>query len=124
MTLALRLAVLLVLMCATARAHEIETGMNVICDTRQQAERLAALLEGDTQVAIGTVNAEVRDPTACAMLNVVYVRGAKVGTARSKVGTFDIVEVLVVGYVSQAGRVQLAKKALYFALLKVEEQDA
>jgi len=124
MTFALRIAVLLLLMCATARAQEIETGVNVICDTRQQAERIAALLEGDTQVAIGTVNAEARDPTACAMLNVAYVRGAKVGTARSKAGTFDIVEVLVVGYVSQAGRVQLAKKALYFALFKVEEQDA
>lgn len=124
MTFALRLAVLIVLMCATARAHEVETGVIVICDTPRQAERIAGLLEGDTQVAIGTVNAEARDPTACAMLNVAYVRGAKVGTARSKAGTFDIVEVLVVGYVSQAGRVQLAKKAAYFALLTVEEQDA
>jgi hypothetical protein len=124
MTFALRLAVLLVLMGAPARAYEIEIGTTVLCDTPQQAERIAGLLEGDTQVAIGTVNAEARDPTACAILNVAYVRGAKAGTAKSKAGTFDIVEVLVVGYVSQAGRMHLAKRATYFTLFTVDEEDA
>ena len=32
-----------------------------------------------------------------------YVRGAKAGTARSKAGTFEIVEVLVVGVATRGG---------------------
>jgi hypothetical protein len=54
---------------------------------------------------------------------VAYVRGAKVGTARSKAGTFEVVEVLVVGVETQRGLMQ-ASSALYFTLFKVEERPA
>jgi len=122
-TLALRLAVLVILMCAPARAHEIETGTGVVCDTRGQAERLAVLLEQDAQAAVMAVNAEARDPSACAIASVAYVRGAKAGTARSKAGTFEIVEILVVGVGTKAG-MRPANPAVYFTLFKVEEQAA
>jgi hypothetical protein len=123
MTLALRLAALLLLICAPARAYEIETRAGVICDTRQQAERVAVPLDDDERSAIGTVNAEARDPTACVVADVAYVRGAKAGTARSRARTFDVVEVLVVGVVTQVG-VRPAKPAPYFMLFQVDERDA
>jgi predicted nuclease with RNAse H fold len=131
-TTALRLAVFglalpPLLSAAPVRAHEIEsdieTGSGVICDTREQAQRLALLLDNDAQAAIRTVNAEAHDATACALATVAYVRGAKAGTARSKAGTFEIVEVLVIGVETRRGLTH-ASPAVYFTLFKVEERPA
>ena len=119
-TLALAIAATMV---APARGYEIETGTGVICDTRGQAERLATLLDQDARSAIKIVNAEARNPTACAAVNVVYVRGAKVGTTRSKAGTFDIVEILAVGVATRSG-MRATNPTTYFALFKIEEQAA
>src|SRR5262245_41198139 len=117
------LALPLLLLAAPAAAHEIETGSGVICDTREQAQRLAFLLDDDAHAAIRTVNAEAHDATACALATVAYVRGAKAGTARSKSGTFEIVEVLVVGVETRRGLRQ-ASPAVYFTLFKVDERPA
>ena len=133
LTIALRLAALrlavfglalpLLLLASPVRAHEIETGSGVICGTREQAQRLTLLLEDDAQAAIRAVNAEAHDATACALATVAYVRGAKAGTTRSKAGTFEIVEVLVVGIETRRG-LQQASPAVYFTLFKVEERLA
>jgi hypothetical protein len=69
------------------------------------------------------VNAEAHDATACALATVSYVRGARAGTARSKAGTFEIVEVLVVG-VAPRRDLKQASPAVYFTLFKVEERPA
>ena len=119
----LGLALPLVLFAVTAGAHEIETGSGVICDTREQAQRLALLFEDDAQAAIRTINAEAHDANACAFATVAYVRGAKAGNARSKAGTFEIVEVLVVGVETRRG-LQQASPAVYFTLFKIEERPA
>ena len=118
----LRLGLPLLLFATSVQGHEIETETGVICDTREQAQRLAVLLDNDAQAAIRTVNAEAR-AAACALATVAYVRGAKVGTARSKAGTFEIVEVLVVGVETWRGLTH-ASPALYFTLFKVEERSA
>lgn len=117
------LALLTLLIGSPAKAHDIETGTGVICDTRAQAERLALLLDEDAQAAIRTVNAEAHDPTACVLATVAYVRGASAGTARSKAGTYDVVEVLVVGVETRRG-MQRANPAVYFTLFKIEERAA
>lgn len=121
--LAFGLSVPILMFCAPAQAHDVETGTGVICDTREQAQRLAALLDEDAQAAIQTVNAEQHDPTACAVATVAYVRGAKAGTARSRAGAFEIVEVLVVGVETRRG-LQGANPAVYFTLFKIEERAA
>jgi hypothetical protein len=72
---------------------------------------------------IRTVNTEARNATACALATVAYVRGAKAATARSKAGTFEVVEVLVVGIATRRGLEQ-ASPALYFTRFKVEERPA
>jgi hypothetical protein len=73
--------------------------------------------------AIRTVNAEAHAANACALATVAHVRGAKAGTARSKAGTFEIVEVLVVGVETRRG-LQQAGPVVYFTLFKVEERPA
>lgn len=117
------LALLTLLIGLPAKAHDIETGTGVICDTREQALRLALLLDEDAQAAIRTVNAEAHDPSACVLATVAYVRGASAGTARSKAGTYDVVEVLVVGVETRRG-MQPASPAVYFTLFKIEERAA
>jgi len=120
---ALGLAVPLLLLAAPVGAHEIETGSGPICDTREQAQRLALLLDDDAQAAIRTVNAEAHNATACALATMAFVRGAKAGTARSKAGVYEIVEVLVVGFATRR-RLEQASPAVYFTLFKVEERPA
>jgi hypothetical protein len=72
-------------------------GANVVCDTQSQVERFVALFSGDAQAAIDGVNAEEQNPTACALINVAYLRGPHIGMARNGDNAFEIVRILVVG---------------------------
>ena len=66
--LALLLA-LLVALCPPACAADYEVRTNLLCDTREQAERFVALFNGDAEAAVVAVNAEEQDPTACALMS-------------------------------------------------------
>jgi len=121
MKLALHLALLLLAFTFPARAHEVEYDTGAICDTRNQAERLA-LLDGDEH-AIAMVNAEEGNPSACAVETVAFVRGATLGTARSKADAFAVVEILVVG-VDLGGGFRGTAPGTYFMLVKIDERDA
>lgn len=120
MKYALRLAMLSLLLCAPARAYEVETGAIMICDTKQQVERFVELFDGKAEVAISTVNAEQRNPTACAMANVAFVRGGEVATARTMTHAFRIDEILVLGVSTPAGFRQVAP-AKFYTPVKIRE---
>ena len=113
----------LLLSSAPALADEVETGKGALCDTQKQAERLASLVAEDSGAALETVNAEEHNPTACEYLNVAFVRGSRVGVVRTNGLTLEIVEVLVVGLVTERG-VRPAQPGVYFSLFKVEEPVA
>jgi hypothetical protein len=117
---ALRLAMLFLLTCLPAHAHEVETGAIMVCDTQQQAERYAQLFDGNPQVAISAVNAEANNPSACAVVEVAYVQGPPLETARSKSHAFQVVPIVVVGFKGPNGFQQL-QPALVFTLVKVKE---
>lgn len=75
----------LVLMPASAAfADDVQVGTSLLCDTQQQAERFAALYDGDAAMAIRIVNAEEHSPTACGLVTMAYVPGPPVSTARTK----------------------------------------
>jgi hypothetical protein len=97
-----------------------EVGTSIICDTQTQVERFVALLSGDTQAAIDAVNAEEQNPTACALVDVAYVRGAEIGMARNGDSAFEIVRILVVGIDTAAG-IQVVRPSAYFSLFAVKE---
>jgi hypothetical protein len=131
MRLSKRIAVLLALLAtsvATAvsfpvraaddQAVDYEVGEALICDTQAQAERFVALFHGDAPAAIGVVNAEQHDPSACAIVNVAYVRGPSQGTARNHDEAFEIVRILVVGVASE-NAIRTVRPAAYFTLLRV-----
>jgi hypothetical protein len=117
---ALRLAMLLSLIYAPARAHEVETGPILVCDTQKQVERYVQLFDGNPQVAISSVNAEANDQNACAMVDVAYVQGPPLELARSKSHAFRVVPIVVVGMNRPTG-FQRLQPVLVFTLVKVKE---
>ncbi len=123
------LVALLAVSVATAVSHPVraadqpvdyEVGKALVCDTQAEAERFVALFNGDAPAAIEVVNAEVHNPTACAILNVAYVLGPSLGTARSHDNAFKIVRILVIG-VEAENAMRAVKPAAYFSLLRVKE---
>jgi hypothetical protein len=105
--------------CA-ARLKQCITKTSIICDTQTQVERFVALLSGDKQAAIDAVNAEEQDPSACALVDVAYLRGAKIGMARNGDSAFEIVQILVVGIDTAAG-IRAVRPSAYFSLFGVKE---
>jgi hypothetical protein len=85
----LHFALVSLLLCLPAQAQEIEYGKGLICDTRQQAERLVRHLDGDVGAALRAVNAEEHDPNACAVVTVAFVRGPELATVRSRDATIQ-----------------------------------
>jgi hypothetical protein len=106
--------------CAPAKASEYEVGATLVCDTQEQVERFAALFVGDAEAAIRLVNAEERNPTACALMNVAYMRGTQVGMARNGEHAFEVIRILVVGVESGNG-IRPTRPTPYFSLFGVKE---
>jgi hypothetical protein len=124
MTFATRLLPLLALLaaplCAPAQAADYEVGTSLVCNTQTEVERFVALFAGDAHSTIGAVNAEEHNPTACALINVAYLRGSRIGMARHGDKAFEIVRILVVGIKTPVG-IQAVQPAAYFSLFDVKE---
>ena len=114
---------LLLLLGAPAQAQEVEVGTSLVCDTQEQVERFVALYDGDAQSTANSVNAAEHDPTACAVSTMAYVRGRQLATARNKDTTFQIVPIVVLGVVTEAG-VQSVTPARFFSVFEIEELPA
>jgi hypothetical protein len=114
------LALLAAPLCGPAHAVDYEVGTSLVCDTKTQAERFVALFSGDKEAAIDAVNAEENNPTACALVNAVYLRGPQIGMARHGDNAFEIVRILVVGIETAAG-VRAVRPSAYFSLFGVKE---
>jgi len=111
------------LLSAPARADEVEVGSALICDTRQQVEHLVSFMRGDVQSAVNAVNAAEHNQTACGMSSLAFLRGSNLATVRTKEETFQIVEILVVGVVTEGG-VRAVVPNVYISLFKVAEGRA
>jgi len=120
---ALCVAALSLLLSIPSRAHNIEVGTGVFCDTQKQMERFVAVFDGDAQTAVNAVNAEENDPTACVFGTIAFIRGPEAATARSRSGTYHIVRVIVVGFMTHSG-FQAAGPAASFSAEKIDERIA
>jgi len=103
-----------------ARA-QVEVGTGIVCDTQRQMERFVAFFHGEVEAAVKAVNAEEGDPNACVVGTIAYVRGPDIATARTQDATFQIVRVLVVGILTEAG-FRATVPAAFFSLERVEER--
>jgi hypothetical protein len=124
MSFATRLMPLIALLaapyCAAAQTPDYEVGASLVCDTKGQVERFVALFSGDAQAAVRVVNAEAENPTACAIMNVAFMRGTQLGTARHGDNAFEIIRILVVGIETEDG-IRAVRPAAYFSLFGVTE---
>ena len=111
---------LLAFLGSPARAQEVEVGTGLVCDTREQVERFVALYDGDPQSTANSVNAAENNPTACGVTTMAYVRGRQLATARNKDTAFQIVPILVLGVVTEAG-VESVTPAQFFSVFEIEE---
>jgi hypothetical protein len=116
------LAMLSLLMSFPARAQEYEQGTALLCDNQKQVERYVELFRGEEQAAVDAVNAEVQDPTACALETVTFVRGPGVETARNKGAAFQIVRILVVGVETPSG-FRAVRPGAFFSAFAIVEYD-
>jgi hypothetical protein len=118
----LHLAMLSLLACYPAQAQEYEHGTALLCDSQEQVERYVALFKGEEQSTVDAVNTEQRDPTACGLASVAFVRGPELGTARNKDSAFQIVRILVVGVDTLDG-IRPVRPTPYFTAFEVVEYD-
>ena len=117
---ALCIAMLSLSVCLPAHAYEVQTGAVMICDTQKQVERFVELFDGNQQIAIRAVNTEENKPNACAMVDVSYVQGPKLDTARNRSHAFQIIPIVVVG-INTADGYAPVKPALFFTPVEVKE---
>jgi len=131
MTLAARLATLFALVAAPfcvpahaadapAQAADYEVASSLVCDTQEQVERFVAAFAGDAQAAIRIVNAEQKNPTACAMMNIAFIRGNQMGMARHGDNAFQVTHILVIG-VENGNGIQPVQPAAYYSAFGVKE---
>ena len=113
---------LLLILSVPALAQEVEVTNGLICDTQEQVQQFVALYDGDTQSTAEKVNVAERNPTACIVSGIAYVRGRKLATARTKDTTFQIVPILVLGVVTQKG-IESVTPARYYSAIEVKEID-
>ena len=118
----LHLALLSLLLCSPARAQEYEHGTALLCDNQKQVERYVALFKGEEQSTVDAVNTEEKDPTACGLATVSFMRGPDLGTARNKDSAFQIVRILVVGVDTPEGT-RPVRPTPYFTAFEVVEYD-
>jgi len=123
MKTAFMLASLFALLLGPAYGREIEIGSGLVCHTAKQVEEFVAFSNADPRTAIGDINDEEHDPTACAVVNIAFVRGHHTATVRTRRETFQIADILVIGVVVDGG-IQYVMPAIQFSLFKVNEREA
>jgi hypothetical protein len=79
-----------------------------------------SLFSTGMRTAPSTASILPSNPTACAVSNMAYVRWRKVATARTKDTTFQIVQIVVLGIVTEEG-VRSVTPAPYFSVFAVDE---
>jgi hypothetical protein len=99
--------------------YAIEAGTGVLCDSRAQIERVAAL--GAKASSVQTINAS--EPKACTYAEVQFIRGASYGQVRLSRHTFEVVEVLVLGFKSEGEWRQLSPM-VQWTLFPIREETA
>lgn len=99
----------------------LQIGRGLICNTEQQAERYVTVFDGDSNQAVGKVNAEANDDNACAVANVAFIPlSAAETTVRNGSAAYRVVQIVVLGVVTPAG-VQKVRPFVQFAVAPVEE---
>jgi len=124
MNAALKLALLSLLVVVPAHGNEVEIGTEVVvCNTQKQVGEFVAFNESDPRTATRAINDEEKNPAACGVANLAFVRGHKTVTLRTGNATFQVTAILVIGLVTEDG-IESITPTVQFSLFKVDERAA
>jgi hypothetical protein len=137
MTMLTRVAMWGLLFCFPVAAHavdagrtapgpklDVEVGAGLICNSAEQVERYLALHIADSapEQAIKTVNDEVKDPNACALAAIAFVRGEQSKSVEAPGGIMKVTEVVIVALQTREGWQRVQPILQYTAIFeKLEE---
>jgi hypothetical protein len=112
----------------TTAAHdsnELQSSVGAVCDSRAQAERLIRLAgeKDNPREALNQVNDEAGQQDACVVAPVYYLPGNKVSRISTAHGTYEVVEILVVGVDTVRGTAMLSNPVTWFAVFQADDQD-
>ncbi|HET7681485.1 MAG TPA: hypothetical protein VFK79_15280 [Xanthobacteraceae bacterium] len=121
-------AVVAILASSAAQARNsgfnVEMGETVICDTREQAERLVLLSQGrDPNSAVDAVNEAAKDPAACVVAVTAHFQGDEVAEISSNTFYYRLVRILVVAVATDQG-IQTIVPSLFYSIRKLVDRDA
>lgn len=116
--IALLAVAFIVLGVRKSRAYEISEGTGVVCDTREQIERFAAL---EMQLeALRVINVE---SNVCVMAEVRYIYGHEASRVRMSESTVQVIEILVLQFKMHGSWLSIPPVVQY-TLFQIKEEDA
>jgi hypothetical protein len=106
---------------SVANAQEPVGIQGLMCDKPEQVVKTLKYAEAsDTRSALERTNKEDGD-SACVMSSVVAIRGGEVARTELKVGKVSIVEIIVVGVLTQGGAVPLQTPTKVYVPFLIEK---
>lgn len=110
-----------------APSRDVQAARLVICGTAEKAQHFAAQ-NRDLQAAIANDDAtsgkDASDASsACLVAGIAYISGKPMERVRSKDGSYDVTEILIVGVATPYGMLAIEPSVVY-TLLKVKEERA
>lgn len=110
-----------------ASSQDVRAAKLLICGTAEKAQHFAAE-NHDLQAAIandGTPDGKgaTGASSACLVAGIAYVSGKQIERVRSKDGSYDVTEIMIVGVATPYGMLAI-KPSVVYTLLKVDEERA
>jgi hypothetical protein len=98
----------------------VEVGIGLICNSEQQVQRYLSLhvKNEEPETAIQTVNVEAKDPNACAMAAIAFVRGDEGPTVPAPGGQMKVMRILIVAAQTPAGWTRVSGLVQYTAIFE------
>ena len=103
-----------------ASTHDVQAARMVICGSAEKAQLFAAQNQ-DIQAAIANDDAasgKKGASSACLVAGIAYVSGKPIERVRSKDGSYDVTEIMIVGVATPYGMLAIEPSVVY-TLLKV-----
>lgn len=109
---------------ALARGDDVQVGVGVVCDTKDQIQRFAKLSEqdGDVAQAIKSVNTEAKNPAACAQIMAAFVRGKDVAEVHRAHDALQVAEITILA-VPEGNRWQVVSPVKQYTAFPVKGME-
>jgi hypothetical protein len=102
----------------------IEIGVGLICNSEEQVQRYLSLhvKDEEPETAIQTVNTEAKDPNACSMAAIAFVRGKEGATVPAPGGQMKITQITIVAAQTPFGWEPVSDLVQYTAIFETLDE--